>query len=78
MSTSAVEQPKCQWCGSMPHAGMCPNVKAIEFHEDGRVKRVEFMTGMDSPPIDYSNPKFTAAGGSVEVPAGTLGRTLGR
>lgn len=64
MTTSAVEQPKCQYCGAMQHQGTCPTVKAIEYHPDGTVKRVEFKTQTDFhafPPIDYNNPKLTAA-----------------
>lgn len=38
----------CNWCSSgatfMWHNGLCPRVKAIEYHRDGwRIKRVEFF-----------------------------------
>jgi len=40
---------KCQHCGSIAeHQGRCPLVKAIEYFENGMVKRVEYMT-----PVDY-------------------------
>jgi len=40
--TSSAVQP-CRYCGStLPHPGICPSVKAIEYHPDGTVKRVEF------------------------------------
>lgn len=32
---------KCGYCGAF-HAGVCSRVKAIEYHENGMVKRVEF------------------------------------
>ena len=36
----------CPWCSSTYsatfHSGRCPKVRAIEYHPDGRVKRVEF------------------------------------
>jgi hypothetical protein len=52
----------CRWCGQY-HGPKCPTVKAIEFHPDGSIKRVEFKTANDYPPslgiappypIDYS------------------------
>lgn len=48
ISTSAPSS--CQWCGAT-HQTKCPLVKAIEYHEDGRVNRVEFMTANDYPPL---------------------------
>lgn len=56
MSTSAVN-PKCAYCGQMPHPGVCPTVKAIEYYADGTVKRVEFKTA-----ADYSQSYSTAPG----------------
>lgn len=37
----------CPWCSMPPHqttfhSGLCPRVKAIEYHPNGTVKRVEF------------------------------------
>lgn len=36
----------CRWCSgpfsAVIHSGACPRVKAIEYHENGMVKRVEF------------------------------------
>lgn len=37
---------KCRWCGAY-HDEKCPIVKAIEYHQDGTVKRVEFLTPAD-------------------------------
>jgi hypothetical protein len=31
----------CPHCGGW-HTGMCPRLKAIEYHPDGTVKRVEY------------------------------------
>ena len=36
-----VQYHSCSHCGSM-HAGQCPKVKAVEYHLDGTVKRVEY------------------------------------
>lgn len=36
----------CQYCG-MIHGPTCFMVKAMEFYEDGSVKRVEFKTASD-------------------------------
>ena len=41
---------QCQHCGGY-HVAKCPLIKAIEYHPDGEVKRVEFMT-----PADYAMP----------------------
>lgn len=41
MTTIVEATPKCGYCGCMPHQGICPMVKAIEYHENGTVKRVE-------------------------------------
>jgi hypothetical protein len=48
---------KCQWCGNI-HGQRCPEVRAIEYHPDGTIKRVEFVTPGDRHPprIDYSTP----------------------
>ena len=49
-STSAVA--KCSHCGSVwPHPGICPSVKAIEYHPDGTVKRVEYRCAGDYGPV---------------------------
>ena len=32
----------CQHCGGIHVTSQCPRVKAIEYHKNGRVKRVEF------------------------------------
>lgn len=50
-STSSAVQP-CRYCGStLPHPGICPSVKAIEYHPDGTVKRVEFHGPQPLPTI---------------------------
>lgn len=36
----------CGYCGNhIQHIGVCPRVKAIEYHPNGSVKRVEFHDG---------------------------------
>ena len=37
---------KCQWCGNF-HATKCPMVKAIEYFDNGLMKRVEFYSATD-------------------------------
>lgn len=32
----------CQHCGNW-HSGICPKVKAIEYYNDGTIKRVEYF-----------------------------------
>ena len=40
--STAIPSPTCRWCGNL-HGPQCPNVRAIEFYQDGvTVKRVEF------------------------------------
>jgi hypothetical protein len=46
---------ECGWCGGH-HGRLCPSVKAIEFHPTGEVKRVEFVTGADYPPLETRWP----------------------
>lgn len=33
---------ECRWCG-LTHSGRCPLVEALEYYEDGKLKRVEFQ-----------------------------------
>lgn len=41
-ATSSARPLGCPYCGNMHTDGaMCPRVKAIEYHPDGTVKRVE-------------------------------------
>jgi hypothetical protein len=45
----------CPYCGHV-HGDLCPQVKAFEYAEDGRVKRVEFFT-----PADRVHPELLEA-----------------
>lgn len=50
MTTDAAT--RCSHCGQPPHPGICPTIKAIEYYENGMVKRVEYRTAADNyPPI---------------------------
>lgn len=40
---------QCKWCG-LTHGAKCPEIKAIEFYEDGTIKRVELLTPADRKP----------------------------
>lgn len=57
-STSATN--KCQHCGLVHvHAGVCHLIKAIEYFENGAVKRVEYKIPADfmlPPPPTLANP----------------------
>lgn len=35
--------PVCVHCGT-EHKGLCPRIKALEYHQDGTVKRIEYHT----------------------------------
>lgn len=60
----------CPHCG-MTHATTCPKIKAIEYFEDGSVKRVEFMTTADYlAPIATAQPTWPTP---VWGPATTTG-----
>jgi hypothetical protein len=52
--------PRCGHCGQPPHPGVCPMVKAIEYHENGTIKRVEYKSASDyvAPfmPAPYAPP----------------------
>lgn len=39
--TSGTVSGHCEHCGNW-HQGKCPRIKAIEYHENGNVKRVEY------------------------------------
>jgi hypothetical protein len=40
----------CRWCGNLHGGEHCPRVRAIEFFENGTVKRVEFRDEEDEAP----------------------------
>ena len=46
---------KCGFCGES-HGVKCPTVKAVEYHANGKVKRVEFMTPRDYHPMPGLGP----------------------
>jgi hypothetical protein len=55
MNTTADASIKCRWCGKAAHGdARCPDVKAMEYHTDGTVKRVEFFAPNDYPQPDWS------------------------
>ena len=37
----------CRYCGDTHHIESCPRITSIEYHTDGRIKKVEFKGGMD-------------------------------
>lgn len=61
MNTTNQTLAPCRWCG-MHHQTVCPMVKAIEYHPNGAVKRVEFKSGADFPSVnlpDGPKPPWT-------------------
>lgn len=61
-NASTVVDNSCRWCGAC-HTGKCPLVSAIEYHEDGSVKRVEFHASQPTQPepIDIAQTLVTLA-----------------
>lgn len=41
MSTASPDPTRCEHCG-MFHNTTCPRIRAVEYHECGTIKRVEF------------------------------------
>lgn len=58
---TAVEATEaCRYCGSL-HVGMCPKVSAIDYYEDGSIKRVEFHAVQNASDATISPPETDAA-----------------
>ena len=51
------DDQRCQWCGQT-HGIRCPELRAIEYYENGSIKRVEYLTPADMKPprVEYSAP----------------------
>lgn len=48
---------KCPYCGLL-HDVTCPRIKAMEYHENGTLKRVEFHGEMlEKRPSAYTGPQ---------------------
>lgn len=65
MSTALAPEP-CPWCAGLHPGRICALVRAIEFHENGMMKRVEFR---DQPqPITpfQSGLSIATPGGSFD------------
>lgn len=66
LTASMTLSPNCPHCGNI-HQGKCPLVRAIEYHENGTIKRIEYMA-----PADYGAP-ISAYGPSQNlIPVQTL------
>ena len=48
-TSSMSPEGSCPWCSGagqyVYHSGACPKIKAIEYHPNGLIKRVEFKDG---------------------------------
>jgi len=53
MSTASSIGHLCPYCG-MGHSGVCSRVRAIEYHENGAVRRVEFHEPTPLPYVSAS------------------------
>ena len=54
----------CMYCNGPDHGPqLCPYVKAVEYYETGKIKRVEFKT-----PRDYQMPPVASGGVSIGAP----------
>ena len=42
MTTAAGGHRPCPYCGASGHTEPCPNVEAIDYYENGSIKRIEF------------------------------------
>lgn len=51
-SAASITLNSCAYCGSY-HSGTCGRVKAIEYHQNGTVKRVEFHEPRPAAAPDY-------------------------
>jgi hypothetical protein len=58
METSANPIPTCPYCGFL-HKALCSKIRAIEYFEDGTVKRVEFHS--PAPLVGPPQPWTTTA-----------------
>lgn len=47
----------CETCG-IDHPGQCPRIKAIEYHENGTIKRIEYFE--ERPQVKFELPPLTA------------------
>lgn len=50
LKTTLFDQQKCPFCLHL-HTGKCPAVKEVEYHGDGRVRRVRFWREWDDSAI---------------------------
>lgn len=44
MAVEAATPRPCAYCPNL-HAGVCPRIKRIEYHENGSIKAIEFYDG---------------------------------
>lgn len=52
----------CRYCG-IPHTGVCPLIKTMEFYESGALKRVEFCEQKLPETCQHRNRIDMSAGG---------------
>ncbi len=68
--TASGDWQPCPHCG-MGHTGTCPRVKAIDYYENGTVKRVEYHQEYYSRPITYEVPAPQGNGDDLTKPFAT-------
>lgn len=76
-SSTAAPMATCTHCGNI-HTGQCPRVKSIEYHKNGKIKRVEYFdmqpaVGVPFIPDPALNPPYKiTCTGSVSSSSITL------
>ena len=65
MTTDAVTDKSCPYCGVSGHPGVCPRVKTIEYSPDGSVRRVEFH----APATVWDLGAWKPNTGAAQIPA---------
>jgi hypothetical protein len=64
--TTQIADKACIHCGFY-HAGVCPYVDEVEYHEDGSVKRVKYRS---IPPTAKTQEPLTDGKGVIENKGG--------
>lgn len=64
--------PRCRYCEGKHDWERCPRIENIEYHQDGRVKRVQFKGGTDvGQMVPEESESSSSAGGEFRFGGGT-------
>lgn len=64
--TTASPVRNCPHCG-IYHQTTCPRIRAIEYHQDGTIKRVEFHAPQPVTAIQAFNPNIAPTNGRAAL-----------